>query len=152
MSKTALKALMSKELSMKHNPHCMNPAHMGILSVDGQIVRNPAHKGILSVDGKIIQNPLHGIEEGLKKAADYSLFGIASLGSVLALYGTYCAYQNHIAPMLKAKKKNPRRRKNALGMKKNSAKQSRAQSRAKKAMALYHSGKASSLKAAWKMV
>jgi hypothetical protein len=151
MSKTALKALMSKELSMKHNPHCMNPAHMGILSVDGQLVQNPAHKGILSVGGKIIQNPLHGLEDSLKKAADYSLFGVASVGSVLALYGAYCAYQNHVAPML-GMKKNPRRRKNALGMKKNSAKQKRAQSRAKKAMALYHSGKARSLKAAWKMV
>ena len=149
---------------MKHNPHCINPAHMGILSVDGKIIQNPGHKGILSVDGKIIQNPLHGLTDAVKDIAEKSVLGVASVGTLFALYGAYCAYQNHVSPMLKGKKKNPRRRngtkkgqvrktaRRAYRKNHTTSKQKRAQNRAKSAMALYHSGKADSLKDAWKMV
>jgi len=86
------------------------------------------------------------------------LFGIAILGGL-----AYFAYTEITSgPKLKPARRNPRRRKNGTkkGMRRKtarraymkSAKQKRAQSKAKKAMRLYHSGKAPSLKAAWRMV
>ena len=51
-----------------------------------------------------------------------------------------------------ALKMNPRRRRNGLALKVNRAGRRRSSANAKKAMNLYHSGKASSLKSAWKMV
>jgi hypothetical protein len=89
--------------------------------------------------------------------------GMGLLGIALVAGLAYFAYTEIVSgPKMKPARRNPGFRKN--GTKKGqmrktsrraymkSAKQKRAQAKAKKAMKLYHSGKAPSLKAAWKMV
>ena len=87
--------------------------------------------------------------------------GLLGLGLMIGL-GYFAVTEIMSGPEMKPARRNPRRRRNGTkkGMRRKtarraymkSAKQKRAQSKAKKAMKLYHSGKASSLKAAWKMV
>ena len=140
MSATALKRMI------KRNPHCM-----GILSVDGKIVQNPAHMGLISVDGEIRRNPFHGfgdITETAKalgsKVVDIAKMpvfpSLGALGSVLGLFVVYRGYQ----VAAKGEKFLPK-----IPFLQNPTPH---QKRAKKAMNLYHSGKAKTLKAAWKMV
>lgn len=87
--------------------------------------------------------------------------GLLGLGLMIGL-GYFAVTEIMSGPEMKPARRNPRRRRNGTkkGMRRKtarraymkSAKQKRAQSKAKKAMKLYHSGKAPSLKAAWKMV
>ena len=107
------------------------------LSVNGQVV--PAglqyagghDMGALHMSG---MHHMAGLEEMAGKAVGMVK---TPIGLALALgLGIYFLTKDD------KKKANPRRRKNA----------SAHQKRAKKAMNLYHSGEASSLKAAWRMV
>jgi hypothetical protein len=109
---------------------------------------NAVHMGALQLGAAVA-----GDENG-----GMGILGIAVLGG-LALF----AYKEITSgPKLKAARNNPRRRKNGTkkGMRRKtarraymkSAKQKRSQSKAAKAMKLYHSGKAPSLKAAGRMV
>jgi hypothetical protein len=90
--------------------------------------------------------------------------GVVAGVVICSVLGGGIAVQESIsfgAPVRKNRKKNPKRRKRRVSTKKRSnpkkrksskRKNSAHTSRAKKAMNLYHSGKARSLKAAWKMV
>lgn len=135
MSATAMKHMMQQ------NPHCM-----GILSVDGKIYQNPVHMGAIDVTSNPVGfgNIADTAKDLGTKAMDIAkmpvLPALGALGTVAGLFVLYRGYQVVVnkekflpkIPLLQ----NP----------------TAHQSRAKKAMALYHSGKAKTLKAAWKMV
>jgi len=112
---------------------------------------NPAHYGVPHQlnPSCMSHNPYGAVQYG--QATDQQVENLQSIIKYVMPFvligGAYLIYQE----MSKSKqvRANPRRRKRSASKRRSV---SRNQSNAKRAMKLYHSGKASSLKQAWRMV